>query len=134
MSGAVDVVKKVAEAAVTVASPVGALAGSAIHNVGKKIVGGESPSASDASPVAIGRGLVDQGKDITGSMITSAQSIGLLPTAGNVPNIGVQDPKLVKAQNDAARAAAARQAQIDQMTGAPGRGGTILTDSYKYNT
>lgn len=62
----------------------------------------------------------------------------LMGSAPQTPNIAIQDPNAVAAANASAKAAAARQAQIDQMTTTPGRGGgtsgSILTDNYAYRT
>lgn len=58
----------------------------------------------------------------------------LMGQPAQVPNIAIQDPTAVAAQQTAQRAAAVRQAQIDQQTNMPGRGGTILTNNYQYRT
>ena len=50
------------------------------------------------------------------------------------PTIAIQDPAQIAAQNTANSNAAARAAYIAQAQAAPGRGGTILTDSYMYRT
>lgn len=53
---------------------------------------------------------------------------------GAQQTVNTPDPAAIAAQNDAQRAAAGRQAQIDTANTAPGRGGTILTQNYRYNT
>lgn len=49
-----------------------------------------------------------------------------------LPTIAPEDPGAAATAAAQARAAAARQVQIDTLTNKPGRGGTILTDSYQY--
>lgn len=50
----------------------------------------------------------------------------------NVPNIAAEDPELKAQRDQAARARAKRQEEVNLLTGQPGRGGTVLTDNYNY--
>ncbi len=120
MSGAVDFVKPIVEAAT---SPVW-IAPKAAFNL---VTEGKNPIKD------VGESVGTVIKDISKSTVEPFMS-GLQGDKKPVPNIAVQDPNAVKAQNEAQRAAAVRQAQVDQMTSTPGRGGTILTDNYNYRT
>lgn len=63
------------------------------------------------------------------------EGTGALHKAAPPPALGYsQTPQDYAAKQAAQRAAAARQSQIDTQTQTPGRGGTILTDNYRYNT
>lgn len=132
MGGAVDTVKKVFSAAATVANP---LAGVAAQ-VGGKIIQSGDPSGVQArdvfAPIAAGRTLVEGGKAAVQGGISVGQEIGLLPEDPTAPNIAAEDPAARASADAKARARAKRQAEVDILTGTPGRGGTILTDNYDY--
>lgn len=146
MSGVVNTVKNTASSVGSAAAdtvgdifknPIKGLGEAGSMYVGTMTGGAFSGLAAQktAKGVAEGNGIIPSASAANQSVLTSTglgdTIFGAKPTA---PNITVQDPNAVASQQAAARAAAARQAQIDQKTSTPGRGGTILTDNYQYKT
>lgn len=84
--------------------------------------GGKGVIRAGAAP------LIDRAKGIMGDvkdMVSGPQAAPL--------SIVAEDPAAVAADAEKKKAQAKRKAEIDIMTGQPGRGGTILTDQYTYN-
>ena len=68
----------------------------------------------------------------SGTMQT-AQTAGIIDSPEPLPSVVIEDPAQVAERDKMEKARARRQAQIDLQKGQPGRGGTILTDQYRYN-
>lgn len=57
---------------------------------------------------------------------------GIFGESAPLPTVVVENPADVARKAEVEKARAKRKAEQDILTGQPGRGGTILTDSYKY--
>ncbi len=95
-----------------------------------------SGSERAANALAAGKSPTESGRDMIDPVISNIKkSVNLIQGKSDAPpaSIVAADPVAIEAQNKAQRAAAARQSQIDNQTQSPGRGGTILTNNYRYN-
>jgi hypothetical protein len=118
MSGAVDFVKNIAEVG---AFPMVAPVKAAVDLIGE----GKNPlrSIGESAKKAV---------QTTGQILQPGlEGAGL---ASDPPPLSIvaDDPAAVADDAEKKKARAKRQAEIDIMTGQPGRGGTILTDQYTY--
>lgn len=117
-----SVTKTIGKAAAIIASPVAATASLVGGVVKDGAAGIKAPVKDVVSGVKSG---ISVGKEF-------AQDVGALPPDPEVPNIAADDPGETAEQARLAKARARRQAEVDLLTGQPGRGGTILTDNYNY--
>lgn len=138
MSGAVNFVKQVAT---NVVDDVKLLP----KQPGKGAVGLMSTYAGAASGGLLGgsvyrgtaKGATEGSGVVKGSMTSPAGQLTSETIGGEKKpppaTIAAEDPAVVAAESEKKKARAKRQAEIDILTDKPGRGGTVLTDQYKYN-
>lgn len=135
MSGVVEGAKKVGEAVADVASMpfTGVPNPLQLVQMGKGVYKGAKGIAQKGLGKGIGEGTrAAYGPGVSQIAAQGSGAVGGILGEKEVPSVVADDPAERARKDREERARVRRQAEIDILTDRPGRGGTILTDSYKY--